>query len=50
SVNVTDQMRIGYSYDYTITELNNHTSGSHEITLGFDFNFKKSGVSSIRYF
>lgn len=47
---VNDQMRIGYSYDYTLTEIRDYTSGSHEITLGYDFTFKKSKVISPRYF
>lgn len=29
--------RIGYAYDYTLTELNNYNSGSHEIMLGYEF-------------
>ncbi len=37
------QFRIGYSYDYTITNLGNFNSGSHEIMLLFDINFEKRG-------
>ena len=47
---VNDQMRIGYSYDYTLTDIRDYSSGSHEITLGYDFTFKKSRVISPRYF
>jgi len=50
SLNISPQFRVGYSYDYTITDIGDHTSGSHEISLGYDFNFKKKGISSIRYF
>lgn len=50
TLNVTPQFRVGYSYDYTLTEIGDHTSGSHEISIGYDFNFKKAGISSIRYF
>lgn len=50
TLHVTPQFRVGYSYDYTLTEIGDHTSGSHEISLGYDFNFKKAGISSIRYF
>jgi len=45
-----DQLRIGYSYDYTLTDIRDYSSGSHEITLGYDFTFKKSKVISPRYF
>lgn len=34
---VTPQLRIGYAYDLTVSPLRRYTSGSHEITLGFDF-------------
>jgi len=35
--NVTQQLRIGYAYDYTLTDIANYSAGSHEIMLGFDF-------------
>ncbi|WP_020529583.1 PorP/SprF family type IX secretion system membrane protein [Flexithrix dorotheae] len=35
-------LRIGYSYDYTISELSMHQSGSHELTVGI-----KLGKSSV---
>jgi hypothetical protein len=33
---VTDNLRVGYSYDFTTSALNNFNSGSHEIILLFD--------------
>jgi type IX secretion system PorP/SprF family membrane protein len=33
---VTDNIRVGYSYDFTTSELNNFNSGSHEIMILFD--------------
>ncbi len=30
---VTDNIRIGYAYDYTLSELSNYNSGSHELIL-----------------
>ncbi|MBK9399815.1 MAG: type IX secretion system membrane protein PorP/SprF [Bacteroidetes bacterium] len=49
-IQMNKQMRLGYSYDYTLTELNQFTSGTHEITLGFDFSFDKNKVVTPRYF
>ena len=43
-------MRLGYSYDFTLTKLNRVNTGSHEIMLGFDFNKTKKGVYHPRYF
>lgn len=33
---VTPSLRVGYSYDYTLTNLQNFNSGSHEVFLLFD--------------
>jgi type IX secretion system PorP/SprF family membrane protein len=33
----TDMIRVGYSYDVTISELTPATGGSHEVTLGINF-------------
>jgi type IX secretion system PorP/SprF family membrane protein len=47
---LTKQMRLGYSYDYTTTSLNKYNSGTHEITLGYDFSFIKDKIITPRYF
>lgn len=56
-VRVWEQLYVGYSYDYSITKLNNISSGSHEISLRIDLdnnmfnggNISK-GLRSIRHF
>jgi type IX secretion system PorP/SprF family membrane protein len=50
SIQLNKQMRLGYSYDYTLTDLNRYNNGTHEITLGFDFSFDKNKVVTPRYF
>ena len=47
-INISDDMRIGYAYDYTTTRFGQFNSGSHEIMLLFDFNRKK--LKSPRFF
>jgi len=48
---ITPQFRIGYAYDYTLTELQNYNSGTHEIMLGYDFYFiDKNRIHSPRFF
>ena len=49
AVNITRQLRIGYSYDLTVSPLAGHTSGTHEVMLGFDFAFKKKNIVNPRY-
>jgi type IX secretion system PorP/SprF family membrane protein len=50
---VTPQLRIGYAYDYTTSNLSNYNSGSHEIFILFDidlFGFKSGYDRSPRFF
>ncbi len=47
---VTPEIRIGYAYDYTTSDLNIKSSGSHEIMLLFDLNFSKKVSISPRFF
>lgn len=53
AVNITRQLRIGYAYDLTVSKLSPYTSGTHEVMLGYDFDFKGKRVvnpRSVRYF
>lgn len=47
---LTKQLRFGYSYDYTTTQLQQYNSGTHEISIGYDFSFDKNKVVTPRYF
>jgi type IX secretion system PorP/SprF family membrane protein len=47
---VTDELRVGYSYDYTLNGLKNLQSGSHEITIGLTLPRKNQRIISSRYF
>jgi type IX secretion system PorP/SprF family membrane protein len=40
---ISPALRIGYAYDYTVTNLGRFNSGSHEIMLLFDINKTKTG-------
>lgn len=51
NINITPNLRVGYAYDYTITNLGDFNSGTHEILLLFDLNFMKKGYDkSPRFF
>jgi len=51
SVFVSDNIRIGYSYDYTLSNLGQFNSGTHEIFLLFDLDFLGKGFDkSPRFF
>ena len=43
-VQVNDQLKVGYAYDLTTTELGEYNSGTHEIMLSFDFSFGRGRV------
>ena len=47
---ITNDLTIGYSYDYPLTPLRNYSGGSHEIMLGLEFGSKVKGIRSPRYF
>lgn len=46
---ITPQLKIGYSFDYLVGHLNKYTSGTHEISLRYEFEYSVS-ASSPRYF
>lgn len=46
----TEQLFIGYAYDYTLTELNDYNSGSHEVVVNYRFSFSPKKVITPRYF
>ena len=48
---VTRSFRVGYAYDYTISDFSNtNTGGSHEIMLLYDIDFTKKNLKSPRFF
>lgn len=47
---VTDQIKIGYSYDLPVNRLGAFNNGTHEILVGFDFSLVRGRVRSPRYF
>lgn len=49
---VAKKFRVGYAYDYALSELNNHTNGTHEISLGMVLNTNKRSTAMLtpRYF
>jgi type IX secretion system PorP/SprF family membrane protein len=51
NVNVTPNLRIGYSYDYTVSNLSQFNSGSHEIVLLYNLDLLGKGYDkSPRFF
>lgn len=46
---VTPQLKLGYSYDYQLGHLNSYTTGTHEVSLRYEFEFSVSATSP-RYF
>ncbi len=51
SVQVNNQLMIGYSYDFQVSELSLFNKGSHEIVISYDFaGYTREKVVSPRYF
>lgn len=49
-IQVNPQFVVSYAYDYSLTNIQNFSSGSHEIALGYLFAFKGKEIISNRYF
>ncbi|MCO4294114.1 type IX secretion system membrane protein PorP/SprF [Solitalea sp. MAHUQ-68] len=49
-VYATDRLRIGYAYDFSLSEFKNYNYGTHEISLGYSFIPKKIRMLTPRYF
>lgn len=47
---VTEQLRLGYSYEISSNSLRSYNNGSHEVMLSYDFGFSKRKFKSPRYF
>ena len=43
-------LNIAYSYDFITSQISNYSSGSHEITLGYDFNWRGDGPRKVQPF
>ncbi|MEY3398877.1 MAG: hypothetical protein RL220_1471 [Bacteroidota bacterium] len=47
---INNKFRIGYSFDYVLSNIGSYSSGSHEIMLGVDIGRKWAGDVSPRFF
>lgn len=47
---VTPALRIGYSYDYILSQLSSVQNGSHEVTMGITFGKRANRLLSPRFF
>lgn len=47
---LSNGLRVGAAYDYPLTELNTVTTGSFEVMLGYEFNYRTKKIVTPRYF
>ncbi len=47
---LTNDLSVGYAYDYPLSPLRNFSGGSHEIMIGYEFGKLLKGIRSPRYF
>lgn len=47
---ITNQISLGYSYDYTLSELRPFNQGTHEVYISYDFMHRNRKTLSPRYF
>lgn len=46
----TKNIRIGYGYDFTTSEMNRYSKGTHEIMIGYDLHSESIKVKTPRFF
>lgn len=49
-VHVNPQMRIGYAFDYNISNVQNYAGSTHEIMLGYDLDISRGRIVHPRFF
>ncbi len=49
-IQVSPQFVVSYSYDYTLSQIQKYSQGSHEIALSYVFKYKGKNVITPRYF
>ncbi|MEO1255123.1 MAG: type IX secretion system membrane protein PorP/SprF [Bacteroidota bacterium] len=49
-IQLNNPLRIGYAYDFTVSDLAQFTTGSHELMVNYRFAFKKDRIITPRYF
>jgi len=49
-INITPQLRAGYAYDFTVSQLNRYSNGTHEVMIGYQFGKDKIKTRTPRYF
>lgn len=47
---LTQQLRVGYAFDLSNSDIRHYNNGTHEIMVAFDFRFKKKRMLTPRYF
>jgi len=47
---VNKKLRVGYSYDLTLSDIRRYSTGSHELIIGYDFGFNVLKMKTPRYF
>ncbi len=47
---ITQNFSLGYSYDYTLSDLRHESSGSHELMLRYDFSKHSERCRPVKYF
>ncbi len=50
ALQINNQLRIAYSYDYSVSMLRGYQGGSHELSVIYDLNFGTKNHTSPRYF
>jgi type IX secretion system PorP/SprF family membrane protein len=49
-IQLSRKLRLGYAYDFTMSDVKDYSTGSHEIMLAYDFGYDIMKIKTPRYF
>lgn len=49
-ITLSQRLRVGYAYDFTLSELQDYSNGTHEVMLGYEFIKEEVKIKTPRFF
>ena len=47
-LNITEDLKVGYAFDFTTSKIKDFNDGTHEVMVGYCFKIKKKAIPMLR--